>query len=80
MVTREHATGVATDEEIAAFDERRNRPWSDAHYERVRLAAEAVVRSRQSHPDLNRRGLTIVDGAALWRLIGALSRTTAEDD
>jgi hypothetical protein len=57
---------------------RRAMPWTVADYERVRRAAIALVRTHTTwdHPAGPRPSF---DGAAYWKLLGALDRADNRD-
>ena len=66
--------GVQSDTALADELWRRAQPWTEADYERVRDAALALVRT---HVAWDRSDGTVrpsFDGAAYWRLLGALDR------
>jgi hypothetical protein len=56
---------------------KRGRPWTDAHYEKVRVAAIAVVRTALITGTLKRDQQVVVDGPTLYALMGALDREPA---
>lgn len=62
------------DREYIEEHRRRSAPWTTEHYERVRNAAIAMVRTHISwdRPDGSIR--PSVDGASYWELLSALDR------
>ena len=59
-----------------AEQERRQRPWTEEEYERVRQAAIALRKTHASWHLPNGDIRPSFDGSAYWALLGALDRTS----
>lgn len=73
QMTAAYTRGTASNREVAGFDKKRLRPWTDPNLEAVRDAALALTRTHRTH-ECGGELLTVVSGPAYWRLLAALDR------
>jgi hypothetical protein len=67
-------SGLQTEDEYTYDLARRTRPWDEQDYIRLKLAAQALVRTHTSLDLPGKRTLAAFDGSAYWELLGALDR------
>jgi hypothetical protein len=67
--------GQETKAEFLNDQAKRHRPWTEQDYIRLKVAAEAMVRTHTSVDLAGKRVMSAFDGHAYWDLLGALDRT-----
>jgi hypothetical protein len=67
-------SGAQTKAEYLNDEARRARPWDEKDYARLKLAAQALVRTHTSLDLPGKRTLAAFDGEMYWELLEALDR------